>query len=80
MWTERALQDIEDIAEYMVLDKPKAASKLITRVLSTVERLTDFPESGRILPELPELNYREVLVNPCRIIFDILPALKDEDS
>nr|WP_231872545.1 type II toxin-antitoxin system RelE/ParE family toxin [Marinomonas gallaica] len=36
-------------------------------VFSKVERLETFPESGRIPPELEQLNYREVVVNPCRV-------------
>jgi len=31
--------------------------------------LEDFPQSGRIPPELPNSVYREVVVPPCRIFY-----------
>jgi len=68
-WVESALNDMNDIAEYIALDNPLAASYLVNKILQKVERLVDFPESGRGLPELPSLNYREIIINPCRIIY-----------
>jgi plasmid stabilization system protein ParE len=36
-----------------------------------LRRLEDFPESGRIIPEFPELPYREVIVSPYRFFYKI---------
>lgn len=70
IWTEPALTDLEDIAEYIALDKPLAAKKLVSDVFSTVERLKQFPTSGRKPPELPRsTRYRELVVNPCRVFY-----------
>jgi len=69
IWTEPALLDLESIAEYIALDKPSAASQLVKKVFSTVERLEQFPESGRKPPEFKETRYLEVIVNPCRIFY-----------
>lgn len=69
IWTEPALSDLEDIADYIALDKPDAASALAVRVFATVDRLMDFPNSGRVVPELEGFSYREVIVNPCRVIY-----------
>ncbi len=71
IWTEPALQDLYNIAEYIALDKVSAAKRLVKKVFSSVERLEQFPKSGRKLPELEELRYLEVVVNPCRIIYRI---------
>lgn len=68
-WTEPALQDLDAIAEYIALDNPAAASPLVRAVFAKVERLQEFPESGRIPPELPASVYREVLIPPCRIFY-----------
>ena len=32
----------------------------------SLTRLQDFPESGRVVPELPDLPYREVIAKPYR--------------
>lgn len=68
-WSQTAQDDIDDIAAYIALDNPYAAEKLVKRIFSLVEQLKNFPELGRSLPELPHLAYREMITNPCRIIY-----------
>jgi plasmid stabilization system protein ParE len=63
------LEQLEEIAEYIALDKPGAASSLVREIFSTVERLELFPESGHEPPELPDSIYRELYVRPCRIFY-----------
>ena len=69
VWTKTALSDLNEIAEYIALDKVRAAQELVKKVFSVVERLEQFPESGRRPPELPKSEYREVIVGPCRIFY-----------
>jgi toxin ParE1/3/4 len=69
IWAEPALLGLEEIAEYIALDKYSAAQKLVQKVFSTVERLEQFPNSGRLPPELENSRYREVIVGPCRIFY-----------
>ena len=69
IWAEPALSDLDEIAEYIALDSPKAASRFVQEVFATVERLIQFPSSGRRPPELLQTPYREVIVSPCRIFY-----------
>jgi len=69
IWTEPALSDLNDIAEYIALDNPNAAKSLVQSIFEAVDRLIMFPESGRIPPELAYLNYREVVIPPCRVFY-----------
>ncbi len=71
IWAEPALDQLDEIAEYIALDNPLAASKLIKKVFNRVDRLEQFPKSGREPPELPDSVYREVICNPCRIFYRI---------
>ena len=71
IWTEPALLDLEGIAEYIAIDKPDAASRLVQKIFSKIERLEKFPQSGRKPPELKKSRYREIIVNPCRIFYRI---------
>jgi len=71
IWTEPALLDLESIAEYIALDKPSAASRLVEKIFSTTDRLEQFPESGRKPSEFKKTRYLEVVVNPCRIFYRI---------
>ena len=71
IWTEPALENLNYIAEYIAVNNIFAAQKLVKKVYSTVSRLDSFPESGRIPEEIPEFGYREVIVNPCRVLYKI---------
>lgn len=48
IWTDPALQELNAIAEYIALDNPAAASRLVEEVFDKTDRLEDFPKSGRI--------------------------------
>lgn len=69
IWTEPALIDLEDIAEYIAVSNPAAASHLVSDVFLKIERLAQFPASGKAPLEIPELNYREVVIPPCRVFY-----------
>ena len=69
IWTEPALIDLNEIAEYIVLDKPAAARDLVQTIFTKTERLEDFPSSGRNPPELKKSRYKEIIINPCRIFY-----------
>jgi toxin ParE1/3/4 len=69
IWTDPALDQLEEIAEYVALDKPHAASNLVKAIFSSVDRLELFPQSGHEPPELPDSIYRELYVRPCRIFY-----------
>ncbi|WP_257324345.1 type II toxin-antitoxin system RelE/ParE family toxin [Pseudoalteromonas rhizosphaerae] len=71
IWTNPALEDLNDIAEYIALSNLLSAKKLVVKIIAKVERLEEFPESGKTPIELSNLNYREVIVNPCRIFYKI---------
>lgn len=68
-WSGPALDDLDEIAAYIALDKPAAAANLVRKVLAAVERLREHPNSGRRLPELPKTPYREIIVSPCRLVY-----------
>ena len=71
MWTEPALLDLDAIAEYIALDNPAAASRLVQKVFVSVDKLEGHPMSGKRPPELPDTSYRELVVPPCRIFYRI---------
>jgi len=71
IWTEPALLDLEKIADYIAIDKPSAASRLVKKIFLTTEHLEQFPTFGRQPPELEKTRYLEIIVNPCRIFYRI---------
>jgi len=71
IWTEPALYNIEDIADYISIHNIQAAKSLVQKIFSKVERLNEFPESGKIPAELQGFSYREIVVAPCRIFYKL---------
>ena len=70
-WTEPDFLEIDEIASYIDLDKLSAAEKLVKEIFATVDRLEQFPDSGRTPPELEKTQYQEVIVGPCRIFYRV---------
>ncbi|PCI76238.1 MAG: plasmid stabilization protein [SAR86 cluster bacterium] len=69
VWTESALHDLNEIAEYIALDKLNAAQLLVRSVFERVDLLSYSPNSGRKVLELTPSKYKEVIVGPCRIFY-----------
>ena len=71
IWTAGALSDVDEIADFIALDKADAANRLVARIFERVEILETFPELGRFAPELSGQIHRQLVVAPCRIIYRI---------
>jgi len=54
---------------YIQEDNPQAAAKFRKRAEQALRRLTRYPESGRLIPEFPDLPFREVIVAPYRFFY-----------
>lgn len=69
VWTRPALEDLQQIQEYIARDSRIYAQRTARRIRDAARRLRSFPDSGRRLPEFPEEPFREVIVAPYRIIY-----------
>ena len=47
LWSPTAISDLESIRDYIAQDSPTAAGKVATRIREGVDRLVNFPLSGR---------------------------------
>ena len=61
IWSPLAVEQVEEIAEYIAYDKPMAAANWIQSIFETVENLSVLPESGRKVPELNRNDIRELI-------------------
>jgi plasmid stabilization system protein ParE len=64
------LQFLEALA-YIRRDKPSAAQRFRKRSEEVLRRLEQYPASGRVIPEFPELAHREVVINPYRFFYRV---------
>jgi len=71
VWSPLAVERASEIVDYIAQDKPLAANKWIHTVFSKVEQLRLNPEIGRIVPEINEHQFRELIYGNYRIIYRI---------
>ena len=55
IWAESALNDLDAIADYIALDNPKAARRLVQNIFEHVDRLQSHPRLGSKPQELKRL-------------------------
>ncbi len=71
VWSPLAVDRASQIAEYIALDKPSAARRWIEEIFSKVDRLKSSPQVGRIVPEISDKQFRELIYGNYRIIYRI---------
>ena len=69
VWTEPALSDLDAVADFIALENPVAAQKLVLRIFKHVEQLAVHPKSGSKPEELKAHNYRQIIEPPCRVFY-----------
>jgi len=69
-WSEPAKEDLKAIYEYIAHDSPFYAQHVINQIIDKSEKLYDFKEIGRVVPELNDSNIREIFIYSYRIIFE----------
>lgn len=68
-FTPSARKQFLTALRYIARDNPTTALRVRERVEKILRRLERFPKSGRIVPEFPDLPYREVVVPPYRFFY-----------
>lgn len=71
VWSPRAVEDLEAIIQYIAADSTAYAAAVVETILSTTRKLSPFPFSGRIVPELGDASIREWFAYSYRIIYRI---------
>jgi plasmid stabilization system protein ParE len=74
VWSPLAMDRVTEIGQYIAQDSPNAAQKWVESIFHVAERLIQFPESGRIVPEILKDEFREIIYGNYRIIY----RLQDE--
>ena len=54
---------------YIQRPNPRAAFEFRRRAERALRRLERYPNSGRVIPEFPQLQYREVIIAPYRFFY-----------
>jgi plasmid stabilization system protein ParE len=69
VWSPEAVEDIDAIAAYIERDSPWYARAVASKIVETAESIPEYPELGRMVPELDDPAIRERLVHRYRVIY-----------
>jgi len=72
-WTEQAWERLLEIERFVARDDPRAAVRLIDKLIDRGDALAVHPERGRRLPELSASGLRELIVDNYRIVYRLRP-------
>lgn len=71
IWSPLAVERASEIVDYIFQDKPSAAENWIQTVFGKVDHIRLNPEIGRIVPEINDRQFRELIYGNYRIIYHI---------
>ena len=72
IWTQNATDEIVSIAEYLEQYSEHYASMIVKRLYEKVGVLKQFPKLGRVIPEMQDDQYRELIEGNYRVMYEIL--------
>ncbi|MEW6201602.1 MAG: type II toxin-antitoxin system RelE/ParE family toxin [bacterium] len=71
-WTPKARGHLRSIYEYISRDSVPYARRHIERLVTATEKISQFPEVGRVVSELTEYGLREIIFQNYRIVYRYL--------
>lgn len=72
-WSGRAKADFRLAVEYIRKDSSTSATKFLRQVLEVARSLQEFPERGRMVPELEDPDVHDLFVGRYRLLYEIHP-------
>ena len=69
--TDPAYIDLENINDYIKRDSVYYSNVFIEKIFDSIDKLEDFPNIGRVVPEYKIENIREIFYKDYRIIYKI---------
>jgi len=69
LWTKNAKIQLLSVEEFIANDNPSGAIDFTDEIINLAETLAEYPEKGRVVPELSHSNIRELLYKKYRIVY-----------
>lgn len=71
-WTNSAIEDLNDIGEYIAKDSEKYAQITVSQLFSHVDILEEFPNAGKKVEEFDDISIRQLIKGSYRIVYKII--------
>ena len=75
VWTELAFAQLDEAIAFIAIDSPQTADRWLDMILEAAGQLSEFPDSGRVVPEAAREDVRELIFSPYRLVY-----LRDSDA
>jgi len=72
VWTDSAIQDLNDIAEYISKDSVRYAELTVEKLFNSTDILERYPKSGIKVPEYNNDSLRQIIKGNYRIVYLIV--------
>jgi addiction module RelE/StbE family toxin len=72
IWSAESKENLRSIRSQISKDSERAANALIDQLISSTDRLSEFPQSGRIVPEFNQEDIRELIVRSYRVVYQVI--------
>jgi plasmid stabilization system protein ParE len=76
-WTEKSSANLLSIFDYISNDSKTYAARFVKALVHATVRLESMPRCGRIVPELDDPRFREVVFRNFRIVYRIIGSSDD---
>ncbi len=70
-WSNTARYDLRQIYEYISKDSDYYAKQVVREIIIKSESLMDFPNIGRVVPELDDDSIREIFIYSYRLVYQL---------
>ena len=69
VWLKAALDEVEEIAEYIARDSPRYATVVVSKLIAAATPLAELPMLGPMVPEWRDEMVRQRIVYSYRLIY-----------
>ena len=76
IWSPASRGDLHDIVAFIARNSRDRAEAFGYRLIAEADKLQDFPELGRVVPEYSVPTIREIIVRSYRIVYRVNHARK----
>jgi len=78
VWTENVIFDLNDIGDFIAKDSIKYAERTVEKLFNSVDILVNHSRAGKIVPELENDQFRELIRGNYRIVYQIVDEYRIE--
>lgn len=71
IWSPASRDDLRDIVSFISRDSSERAETFGYRLITETDKLQEFPEIGRVVPEYLVPTIREIIVRSYRIVYRV---------